>query len=90
MKKFFLIAYDLKRPGQNYTELYEAIKNCGEWRHPLESIWVIKSSSMNSVNEIYNYLRPRIDDGDFLFIVDITDQDSQGWMIKSFWEWIKN
>lgn len=90
MAKFFLITYDLKRPEQNYNDLYESIKNLGEWQHPLESTWVVKISSQYSSNYIYNHLRPRINDNDFLFVVDITDQDRQGWLVKSFWEWIKN
>lgn len=90
MAKFFLITYDLKKPSQNYNELYEAIKSCGEWQHPLESTWVVKVGTLTLVNDIYNHLRPKIDDGDLLFIVDITDQNRQGWMVKSFWEWIKS
>lgn len=89
MAKYLLITYDLKKPGQNYNELYEAIKNSGEWQHPLESTWVVKVGSWVSANDVFNQLRPYIDDGDFLLIVDITDQDRQGWMVKSFWEWIK-
>lgn len=37
MTKTFLITYDLKKPGQSYSELYEAIKNVGYRQHPLES-----------------------------------------------------
>lgn len=39
---FFIISYDLKGGGSDYTELYEAIKSVGEWQHPLESTWVVK------------------------------------------------
>ena len=88
MAKLFLITYDLKKPGQNYNELYEAIKGCGEWQHALESTWAVKVSSWVSADDVYNQLRPNIDDGDFLFIVDITGRERQGWMVKSFWEWI--
>lgn len=27
----YAINYNLKRPGQNYEALHEAIKNCGDW-----------------------------------------------------------
>lgn len=90
MAKIFLITYDLKKPGQNYNELYDAIKGCGEWQHPLESTWVIKVGSQFSSNDIYNHLRPKIDEGDLMFVVDITNQDRQGWLAKTFWEWLKN
>lgn len=33
----YAINYDLKRPGQNYEKLYEAIKSCGTWWHYLGS-----------------------------------------------------
>ena len=89
MAKLFLITYDLKKPGQNYTELYDSIKGCGQWQHPMESTWVVKVSNLTSSNDIYNLLRPKIDDNDFLFVVEITDQDRQGWLAKTFWEWLK-
>ena len=31
----YAINYDLKRPGQNYEALNNAIKNCGDWWHYL-------------------------------------------------------
>ncbi len=79
----------MKRPGQNYAELYEAIKRLGEWQHPLESTWMVKVSSVVSSNYLYTELRSKIQDDDLLFIVEITEQDHQGWLAKTFWEWMK-
>lgn len=90
MTKRFLITYDLNAPGKNYSELYEAIKNLGSWQHPLESAWVIQTSQVYDANAIYGRLRPQIDDTDLLFIVEITEMERQGWMPKSFWEWMKS
>lgn len=89
MAKFLLISYDLKRPGQNYSELYEEIKNSGEWQHPLESTWILKVHNYVTPADIYSILRPNIDDNDFLFVVDITDQNYYGWLPKNFWTWFK-
>ncbi len=89
MAKTFLITYDLKRPGQNYSDLYDAIKSEGDWQHPLESTWVVKTDNLVLANTIYEHLRPCIDENDSLFIVEITAQDRQGWLAKSFWEWLK-
>lgn len=89
MEKVFLITYDLRRPGQNYNDLYSAIKELGDWQHPLESTWMAKCSSDTYTEHIYKKLRPLIDDNDFLFIVDITGQDYYGWLSKEFWSWIK-
>lgn len=79
----------MKRPGQNYAELYEAIKSLGEWQHPLESTWMIKVGSVVSSNDLYTELRSKIQDDDLLFVVEITNQDRQGWLAKTFWEWMK-
>lgn len=89
MAKFLLITYDLRNPGQNYSGLYEEIKNSGEWQHPLESTWVIKVPNYIDPAQIYTRLRSHIDDSDFIFIVDITDQAYFGWLPKNFWSWLK-
>ena len=89
MTKTFLVTYDLKIPGQNYSDLYDAIKSEGDWQHPLESTWVVKTDNLVLANTIYEHLRPCIDENDSLFIVEITAQDRQGWLAKSFWEWLK-
>lgn len=89
MTKTFLITYDLKRPGQNYSDLYDAIKSEGDWQHPLESIWAVKTGISVSAGTLYERLRPLIDENDSLFIVEITDQDRQGWLDKPFWTWLK-
>ena len=89
MTKTFLVTYDLKRPGQNYSDLYDAIKSEGDWQHPLESIWAVKTGTSVSARTLYKHLRSYIDEKDSLFIVEITDQDRQGWLAKSFWTWLK-
>ena len=89
MTKTFLITYDLKRPGQNYSDLYDAIKSEGDWQHPLESTWAVKTETSVSANTLYERLRPFIDENDSLFVVEITAQDRQGWLAESFWTWLK-
>ncbi|MGI6521033.1 MAG: hypothetical protein ACOX2D_07840 [Fermentimonas sp.] len=89
MSKFFLITYDLKHPERNYSELYEAIKNLGEWWHPLESTWVVKTpEDETSSSIIYNKLRDKMAYNDGLFIIRIhNNEDYQGWLPQSFWNW---
>ena len=91
--KLFLITYDLKQPGRNYTELYELIKNYvgeNQWQHPLESTWVIKVGDLITVNDVTNHLRRAMDAKDSIFVVDITNMPYQGWLPRSFWDWMKN
>ncbi len=87
--KSFLITYDLRGHTKNHIELYNEIKSCGKWQHPLESAWVVKVEGRESAMDIYNKLRPKIEDCDFLFVVDISNKDYSGWLSKNFWEWFK-
>ena len=89
MSKLFLVTYDLNRPGQNYSELYEQLRSLGESQHPLESTWFIKTADIVTANDVYSKLRELIDEKDTLFVVEITGSDRQGWLAKSFWQWIR-
>jgi hypothetical protein BACCOPRO_00146 len=82
----YIISYDLKTPGRDYTSLYNAIKDLGEWQHPLESTWVV--STNYDENQIYNILKQTLDDNDLLMIFQIVPEARQGWLAKSFWEWM--
>lgn len=82
----YLISYDLKKPGQNYTELYEKIKSLGEWAHPLESVWLVKSSL--TAEKISSLLSQYFDKNDFHFVIAVK-KDYYGFLEPSIWEWIK-
>lgn len=89
MNKLFLIIYDLKVPGRDYSSLYDAIRSfSSDCQHPLESTWFVSSNHLLSAQNIYDELRMTIDDNDNLFVVDMNNpKDRQGWMPKSFWNW---
>ena len=41
----YLITYDLRVPGQNYSDLIKEIKAIANgWAKPCESTWIVKSS----------------------------------------------
>ena len=88
MKKYFLISYDLRTPGQNYSELYDEIKAMGEWRHPMESTWVVYGEGLTP-REIRERLKLKSDPNDSIFVVDVTNTDYAGWLDSSFWEWFR-
>lgn len=69
--KTYLIGYDLNRPGQDYEDLFGAIKNVGAtWWHHLDSTWIVKAN-MSAV-EIRDLLKQHIDADDELLIVALT------------------
>ncbi len=88
-RRFYVISYDLKILGRDYTSLYEAIKSYNEWQHPLESTWIVYTSE--TANDISAKLRSdgKMDNSDLLFVCALEINDRQGWLDKSVWNWIK-
>lgn len=82
-----LITYDLKKPGKDYTSLYNVIKTAPKWWHYLESTWIIQTSE--SVDTWNSRLTKVLDQNDHLLIVDITKRPRQGWLPKEAWDWIR-
>lgn len=70
----YLVSYDLNRPGQNYDDLYEAIKNAstGVWCKPLSSVYIIKSNL--KAETIYNRLKPCLDSNDCILVIEVTKE----------------
>ena len=86
-RTIYSISYDLRKPGRDYSELYEAIKKLDpRFQHPLESNWFVRSAM--SADQIYNQIRPFIDDNDLLLVIAVDDSNKQGWMVRTFWNWI--
>lgn len=83
----YAINYDLKRPGQNYEPLYEAIKSCGAWWHYLDSTWLVDTSL--DAKGIWERLAPQVDKNDSVLIIGVT-HDYQGWLTKEAWEWLNS
>lgn len=91
--KTFAISYDLRQPGRNYSTLYDAIKDLagnGNWQHPLESVWVISVPDTTTANKIFETIQNQIDNNDSVLVFEVTKSDRQGWLPKSFWEWMKD
>ena len=66
----YLVTYDLMRPGQNYTNLFQTLQSVPHC-HALQSVWFIKHPGDSS--RIRDWLRPHIDANDKLFVCLITD-----------------
>lgn len=82
-----LITYDLRAPGRNYDDLYEVIKNIGDWCHPLESTWIVVT--LLDVNQVADQIRRVIDENDSFLVLDITRDSYQGWLSTEIWQWIR-
>lgn len=84
--KNYCITYDLNKSDKNYDGLYTAIKIFNNV-HVMDSVWFVKTNL--NANQIYDKLKPEIDNNDNLFICEIT-YDRSGWLSKSVWEWLKS
>lgn len=63
----YIIAHDLRTPGQNYSLLHEAIRGLGSYCHPETSVWFVDSKCTS--HQILDRLLPFIVDCcDLLFI----------------------
>jgi hypothetical protein len=82
----YAVNYDLKRPGQGYTDLHEAIKACGDWWHYLGSTWLVDTSL--TADDIWRRLAPHVDQNDRVLVIGVTS-DYAGWLPPDAWDWIK-
>lgn len=83
----FVVSYDLRKPGQDYSGLLEQLKNSGAWWHYLDSTWLINTS--DSAAELYNRLAPHLDRGDSLLIIE-AGRNIGGWLPEKAWKWIQD
>ncbi|HMU50759.1 MAG TPA: hypothetical protein PKA13_13370 [Geminicoccaceae bacterium] len=81
----YAVNYDLKKPGQDYSALYDAIKSCGAWWHYLGSTWLVDTNL--SADGIWKRLAPHADKNDLFLIIGVTNEHS-GWLPREAWNWI--
>ncbi|MFA7302083.1 MAG: hypothetical protein WC069_07260 [Candidatus Shapirobacteria bacterium] len=82
-----LVTYDLKKPGKDYTSLYNLLKTAPHWWHYMESVWIIQTTE--TVDMWNTKIAAVIDQNDLVLIVDITKRPRQGRLIKEAWDWIR-
>jgi hypothetical protein len=83
----YAINYDLKKPGRDYSGLYQAIKRTGAWWHYLGSTWLV-DTKLDAAG-VWKELAKHIDKNDRMLIIGVT-KDYQGWLPKDAWDWIRS
>jgi hypothetical protein len=61
-----IISYDLRKPGQDYTGLFDGIKALGSWWHCLESVWLVNTPLAGA--QVRDALRGHLDANDSLMV----------------------
>lgn len=81
----YLVTYDLKKPGQDYTHVHEAIKNCGAWWHYLESTWLV--DTYLTAQQVADRVKLPMDNNDNLLVIEVLNNKA-GWLPAKAWDWI--
>lgn len=84
----YLIAYDLYRPGQDYSELIAAIKTYNGWCHAQLSVWAIRSNK--DALAIHRHLGVYLDSNDKLLVTQIGPNTAWNGATLEVSNWLKN
>lgn len=85
----YLISYDLRNPDKDYTPLFSSIRELGEYKHILSSVWLV-STSTHDENSIYKVLGNKIDNSDMLIIIQVNPNRFNGYLPMSVIGFIKD
>lgn len=83
-----LASYDLISPGKDYSRLWDHLRAYSDYRKPLESLWLLKTTK--TATEVRDGMKQHVDSNDKLFVVDITG-DATAWksLPDEIANWIK-
>lgn len=84
------LTYELKDSDRDYSNLYTHIESLGVALHFLKDAWwiEIKDDSTN-ISTILEGIKKHMGDTDLFHVVDISNMQTDGWLAKSSWDWLK-
>lgn len=74
MASNLFISYDLYRPGQNYEQVAQSIKNLGAWAKIHQSFWYVKSTV--GISDAGKRIWAVMDQNDKLIVIDTTNNSA--------------
>lgn len=83
----FIVTYDLRAQGQNYTCITEKLKSYGTHWHMQQSVWIIVANQ--TAAQIRDYLAPCLDSNDKLFVGKLEGEAAWKGYADNINEWIK-
>lgn len=84
----YSISYDLRKPGRDYTDLYEAIKKLsGVWCRPVESTWYV-NCQLNA-SAIVDRLKSVMDSSDGIIVTAAGAPGAWDGLPTNVSEWLK-
>jgi len=86
MNHVYLVTYNLKSPGKDYSAFFRELKVTGTWCHYIDSTWLIVSTEKPS--EAYDRVARHLVKGDRILIIEVTS-NYWGFLPKKAWDWVK-
>lgn len=87
----YVIVYHsfLRRITNAYYDVINTIKSLGEWQHPTDELWFVKSE--DSLQSILDKVGVSCNVNDVLFVSKLGEHgnDYVGYMQNSIWPWLK-
>ena len=74
----YMICYDLRKPIQNYPDLYRVLEEDFNAVRVLQSQWVFRRINTNAAG-LRDYFKKFLDSDDRLLIVSLDSSDWAGW-----------
>lgn len=84
----FHISYDLRKPGRDYSTLYEQIKKLGSWCHPVDSTWYVDTTSNDAV-AVRDSLKTKMDSSDALIVTQASTPGAWYGLDENVTAWLK-
>jgi hypothetical protein len=85
MSAVYMVSYDLRKPGQDYAGIYDALQSFPSWWHYLDTTWMIVSELDPA--GVFERLAPHLDQNDSLIVMEAVNRKA-GWLPQKAWEWI--
>lgn len=84
--KFYMVYIDRKK-NITFEDVEKKMNLANDWYRIKEDLWIVYSTS--DPEKWYSRLSPLVKEGGNVFICRLDTSKRQGWMAKSFWEWLR-
>ena len=84
----YIVGYDLNKPGQDYTDLTNALKAYATWWHNLDSTWIIETN--DTPVQVRDNLAQYLDKNDELLVAVIKAPAAWKGFNKNVSDWLLN
>jgi hypothetical protein len=85
--RFFQVSIRFDDGVPKTKELVPAFDKALDWIRFAPNCWIVWSN--NSAETLYKRIKPLLSEKDHVFVVALDISERQGWMSKSFWDWLK-